>query len=93
MDETQSGLQAAIAEEWAGLDCLLDGQAATIAGRRNRFATIRQVGRGIMGAEATYSWPAVERIMESTGQFWTGRTYSRAIRDSASARGEKGRMR
>lgn len=59
----------AIADEYAGRECTLNGQPARITGRLHRFATIhtkRELGAD-SPASAEYPWETVRRIMENNG--------------------------
>lgn len=44
----------------------LDGQPARIVGYREPFATVTSKSK-----EASYTWPAVQRIVQSGGRFRT----------------------
>jgi len=56
-----------IANKYAGKRCTLNGQAATVTGRLNRFAKVVRLQDTELGTE--WSWETVERIMEKGGKF------------------------
>lgn len=56
----------AIAEEWVGEACWIDGHPAKVVGRLCRFAMIRS-DNGILCVE--YSWHTVDRVMRAHKEF------------------------
>jgi hypothetical protein len=53
-------------KKFAGESCFLNGELATITGRKNDFALIIQKSTGL-GCE--FAWQTVERIMNSDKNF------------------------
>lgn len=56
----------AIADKYAGAACTLNGLPARVTGRLCDYATIAQLNSGL---SAEWSWPAVERVMLTGGNF------------------------
>jgi hypothetical protein len=57
----------AIADQYSGAACYLDGVPAKIVGRANEFATVAALNSA---AAVQYSWHAVNRIMRDRGRFF-----------------------
>ena len=60
---------AEISKQYAGKHCCLDGRRATIYGAGLRFAFVGICDDGPPAHHVEFSWPAVQRIMESSHCF------------------------
>lgn len=57
----------AIAERWAGEPCTLNGRPAKITGSAHDAGSVGTLDP--TGPKAQWSWPAIDRIMQSDREF------------------------